>query len=297
MKKDYSLGIVYIILMGIGFPITRFLSLNLAVVVNNGVRLLSGGILLLVIIIFKFREELKKLIYEPILIFKLLLLVCFLSTNMYFGTEGIKNTSALAASIFGILAIPLAVITTSIFFEDEREKVKDKNFFIGSILALAGSLIFVLYGSQGGESSNFLKGSIFLGTAICIQSVQNLVVKSVAKKLNALVMTTIISILSGILYLSFAIQRKEIFQLKEINQGLLIFLVLAGIYGVLSSMLIPIRIMQTQGVVVFNMFRLLVPLSTAVAAYFTLGEKINLYQGLGAIIVVLGCVLATRKKY
>ncbi|PID67056.1 MAG: EamA family transporter [Fusobacteriales bacterium] len=296
MKKDNLLGFFYIILMGIGFPIMRFTSLNFDILVNNGVRLFSGGIILISIVLFKFRKEFKKIIYEPILILKLLLLVILLSSNLYFLILGIKNTSALAGSIFGILAIPLAIITTSIFFKDERDKVKNKKFFLGTIISLIGSFIFVIYGSKNIGDNIFLKGSLFLGISIFFQTIQNLFVKSVAKKLNPLVMSSIISTSTGLVYLFFSFQTQKIYELKEDNFLLVIGLILAGIYGVLSGMLIPIYIMKKQGVVVFNLLRLLVPLSTSIVAYFTLGEKINFYQGIGATIVILGCIFALKSN-
>lgn len=47
---------------------------------------------------------------------------------------------------------------------------------------------------------------------------------------------------------------------------------------------------------VFNILQLIVPLSTAVVGYFTPGETINLMQGAGAVLVVLGCILALKEK-
>lgn len=216
--------------------------------------------------------------------------------NMYFFMNGLKNTSALAGSIFGILAMPLAIIMAAIFFKDERDRVKQKNFYIGSILAVIGSLLFVIYGNKAGGSSDFLKGALFLGTAIFIQSVQNLVVKNVAKKLHAIVISASTATLSGIIYLTIAIQSGKIVQLSEVSQGLLIGLALAGVYGMLTGMLMAFYIVQKQGVVVFNILQLVIPLSTAIVGYFTLGEKINFIQGIGAIIVVLGCIFALKKK-
>ena len=296
MNNDYFIRIFYIILMGFGFPIMRFMSIHFEIINNNAVRFLAGGFLFILICIFKFRDEFKKIKEEPILILKLLLLGCFMTGNMYFFMNGLKNTSALAGSIFGILAMPLAIIMAAIFFKDERDRVKQKNFYIGSILAVIGSLLFVIYGNKAGGSSDFLKGALFLGTAIFIQSVQNLVVKNVAKKLHAIVISASTATLSGIIYLTIAIQSGKIVQLSEVSQGLLIGLALAGVYGMLTGMLMAFYIVQKQGVVVFNILQLVIPLSTAIVGYFTLGEKINFIQGIGAIVVVLGCIFALKKK-
>jgi drug/metabolite transporter (DMT)-like permease len=282
--------------MGFGFPIMRFMSIHFEIINNNAVRFLAGGFLFILICIFKFRDEFKKIKEEPILILKLLLLGCFMTGNMYFFMNGLKNTSALAGSIFGILAMPLAIIMAAIFFKDERDRVKEKNFYIGSILAVVGSLLFVIYGNKAGGSSDFLKGALFLGTAIFIQSVQNLVVKNIAKKLHAIVISASTATLSGIIYLTIAIQSGKIVQLSEVSQGLLIGLALAGVYGMLTGMLMAFYIVQKQGVVIFNILQLVIPLSTAIVGYFTLGEKINFIQGIGAIVVVLGCIFALKKK-
>ena len=215
---------------------------------------------------------------------------------MYFYMNGLKYTSALTGSIFGILAMPLAVIMASLFYPDERHRVKQANFYIGSILAVLGSLIFVYSGSGNGESSDFAKGALLLGIAILIQSFQNLLVKNVGKQLHSIVISASTATLSGIFYLLIAIQSGKITQLSTVSPGLLAGLSLAGIYGMLTGMLMAFYIVQKQGVVVFNVLQLIVPLSTAVVGYLTLGETLTLPQGIGAVIVVLGCVFALREK-
>ena len=229
------------------------------------------------------------------MILKLLLLGCLMTGNMYFYMNGLRYTSATTGSIFGILAMPLAVVMAALFYRDERGRIKQVNFYIGSILAVIGSLIFVIYGNKNGESSDFIKGALLLGISILIQSIQNLVVKNVGKKLHSIVISASTASLSGIMYLSIAVQSGKITQLSEVGIGLLAGLALAGIYGMLTGMLMAFYIVQKQGVVVFNILQLIVPLSTAVVGYFTLGETINLVQGVGAIIVVLGCVFALKE--
>lgn len=295
MEKAYFIRVFYIILMGFGFPIMRFMSIHFETINNNAVRFLSGGFLFIVICIFKFREEFKKILLEPKIILKLLLLGVFMTGNMYFFINGLKYTSALAGSIFGILAMPLAIIMAAIFFKDERNRVKKKKFYMGSIIAFIGSLIFVIYGNKVGGSSDFFKGAIFLGTAIFIQSIQNLVVKNVANKLHAIVISASTATLSGIIFLILSINTGKIIQLKEVGEGMLVGLSLAGIYGMLTGMLMAFYIVQKQGVVIFNVIQLLIPVSTAIVGYFTLGEIINFYQGIGAIVVIFGCIIALKK--
>lgn len=268
--------------MGFGLPIMRFMSLHFDTINNNAVRFLSGGFVFILIAVFKFSGEIKKIKKEPILIFNLLLLGLLMTGNMYFYINGLKYTSALTGSIFGILAMPLAVMMAAVFYRDERGRVKQANFYAGSILAVAGSLIFVFNGSQTGESSDFLTGSLLLGIAILIQSIQNLLVKHTGKKLHSIVISASTATLSGILYLSIAIQSGKITQLSQVGAGLLAGLALAGVYGMLTGMLMAFYIVQKQGVVVFNILQLIVPLSTAVVGYFTLGETINLMQGASA---------------
>lgn len=295
MKNEYLCRVFYIIFMGFGFPIMRFMSMNFETINNNAVRFLSGGILFILICLFKFRKELKKILETPTIILKLLLLGIFMTGNMYFFINGLKNTSALAGSIFGILAMPLAILMAAIVYKDERERIKHKNFYIGSFLAVIGSLIFVIYGNKNSSSTDFIKGAIFLGTAIFIQSIQNLIVKNVAKKLHTIVISASTATLSGLIYLTLAINTGKIIQLKEVGVGLLIGLSLAGIYGMLTGMLMAFYIVQKEGVVVFNIIQLIIPLSTAIVGYFTLGENINLNQGIGALIVIIGCIIALKK--
>ncbi|AVI95847.1 eamA-like transporter family protein [Haemophilus influenzae] len=252
--------------------------------------------LFVIICLIKFRSELKKIISEPKIILYLFILGIFMTGNMFFFINGLKYTSALAGSIFGILAMPLAIIIAGIFFKDERDRIRQKEFYIGGLLAIIGSLIFVINSSNNDGNTDFFLGAIFLFTAIFIQSIQNLIVKKVAKKINAVVISASTATISGVLFLCLAFNTKQIYLLQYVGIGMLIGLVCAGFYGMLTGMLMAFYIVQKQGITVFNILQLLIPLSTAIIGYLTLDERINIYQGISGIIVIIGCVLALKRK-
>ncbi len=288
--------VFYVLLMGLGFPIMRFMSIHFETLNNNSVRFLSGGLLFVIICLIKFRSELKKIISEPKIILYLFILGIFMTGNMFFFINGLKYTSALAGSIFGILAMPLAIIIAGIFFKDERDRIRQKEFYIGGLLAIIGSLIFVINSSNSDGNTDFFLGAIFLFTAIFIQSIQNLIVKKIAKKINTVVISASTATISGVLFLCLAFNTKQIYLLQDVGIGMLIGLVCAGFYGMLTGMLMAFYIVQKQGITVFNILQLLIPLSTAIIGYLTLDEKINIYQGISGIIVIIGCVLALKIK-
>ena len=121
MNNKNAMRVLYIILMGFSLPIMRFMSIRFDTINNNAVRFLSGGLVFILISVFKFSGEFKKIKEEPILILKLLLLGLLMTGNMYFYINGLKYTSALTGSIFGILAMPLAVIILPSVTTNESE--------------------------------------------------------------------------------------------------------------------------------------------------------------------------------
>ncbi|MCT8250021.1 DMT family transporter [Proteus faecis] len=284
---------MYVILMGLGFPIMRYMSLNFDTLNNNAVRFISGGVLFCIFCLLKYKNHLKKINIKTALL--LFVLSIFMTCNMFFFINGIKNTSALSGSVFSILAMPLGILVASLFFIDERERAFNYKFITGALIAILGSFLFIFNDHFLSSSSFNYIGFIFLTIAICIQSIQNVIVKIVAQYLPAIVISASTATISGLMFLLLAIKTGVISELSVTSKDLLILLVLAGIYGMFTGMLMAFYIVKTQGVTIFNVTQLLIPVSTGIFGYFTLGEKVDVIQAIGAVIIIAGCVFATKR--
>ena len=76
----------------------------------------------------------------------------------------------------------------------------------------------------------------------------------------------------------------------------IVIVLLTGMYSIFVGMVMTFFIIQKQGVVVLNVLKLTIPPATAIIGYLFLHEKISLIQGLGAALVLVGCIVALRRK-
>lgn len=125
-RQIIFINLLYVFGIGLNIVLLRFLSQHFDPLNNNGVRFLAGGLMLLLFILWKFRASLRQLAHSPKLIAITLFVGLMMSANMYFWLKGVKITNAVTASIFGVLAMPFGVIIAAIFFQDERQKIKNK---------------------------------------------------------------------------------------------------------------------------------------------------------------------------
>lgn len=296
MPLSYQLiltNLLYVLGIGLNIVLLRFLSLHFDPLNNNGVRFLVGGLALLLLILWKFRSSLTQLARSPKLIAISLFVGLMMSANMYFWLKGVKITSAVTASIFGVLAMPFGVIIAALFFKDERERIKNKRFWFGSALTILGSLGFVWYGKTISVGEGFVLGSFFLFLSIIIRNIQNLVVKF-SRELNVFTLSCVTSLTTSISSLLLSLQAGKINDIFATPSWLLFTLMAVGIYAIVVGMVLTFHIIQTQGLITYQVLELLMPISTAIIAYIVLGEHISMEQMGFACVVILGSSIALK---
>lgn len=296
-KQNQLSALIYILFMGCGYPLIRYISTIFNTVNTNALMFLSGGLLFILVSSFKFRNELIKLKDNLWLFPRLLLIALLTAGNMYCFVGGLSKTSALAGSIFGILSMPFSVIVAGILFLDEREKIKELHFIFGGVIALVGSFVFVLNGAnKSSSSSDFLVGIFLLAGTVVIQALQSFVVKDTAKYIHSMVISSCSSLLTSLLFFTISIVTGSIGEILTASGDKISMVLLTGMYSIFVGMVMTFFIIQKQGVVVLNVLKLIIPPATALIGYFFLKEGISLIQGLGATFVLLGCIVALKRK-
>lgn len=294
-NKNQFLSILFVLFMGFGYPLIRYIT-SLATPINiNTIMFLSGGTLFLLITLFRAPREFLKLKEEPKLIINLFLIAFCTSGNMYCFVAGMSKTSALAGSIFGLLSMPFSIIAAALFFSDERKRATNRNFAIGTLIAIIGSIIFIFAGSQASNHSNdFLFGIFLLALTLVIQAMQALFVKDSTQDVDSGVVSSTTSLLTGLIYLILGVVTGDFYEILSSSFKTIATISVTGMYANFVGMVLTFYIIQTQGVVVLNVLRFLIPPATAIIGYFFLAEAVLPLQFLGGIGVLLGCVLALK---
>ncbi|QIM62721.1 multidrug transporter [Pasteurellaceae bacterium Orientalotternb1] len=286
------LNLFYVFAIGVNIVLLRYFSTQLDTLNNNGLRFLSGAVVLFAWVWWKYRSALLNLLKTPKLLAIALLVGVLMCANMFFYLEGASRTNAITAAIFGVISMPFGVLIAGLFFEDERQKMRSKTFWIGCFLTLFGCLGFIWQGKSVELGDSFLAGSLFLLLSITIRNVQNLVVKFTNNKINVFTLSSFTALSTAFISLFASYHTDNIQALHHLSPLFLISLLLVGVYGITAGMILAFHIIQKQGIITYQILELLLPLSTALIAYLFLGETVSLMQMLFAVVVIFGASVA-----
>lgn len=287
IHRLFALNLLYVFGIGLNIVLLRYLSLHIDPLNNNGVRFLAGSAVLLLFTALKYRIALRQLLRQPKNLLMALAVGVMLAANMYFWLKGTKLTNAVTASLFGVLAMPFGVLVAALFYRDEREQIRYRRFWLGSGLTIIGSLGFVWQGQALTLGESFAMGSLFLFLSITIRNVQNLLVKA-AKSGSMLAFSCFTSLAASLSSLGLSAQQGSLEALHHAPLWLLGLLLAAGIYAVFAAMVLAFQIIQVQGLVTYQVLELIIPITTAICAYFLLNEAMNLMQLAFALVVIFG---------
>ncbi len=244
-------------------------------------RLILAAFLLIVInIFFKQKESIKR---EDIPIF---LLLSFFEPFCYFLGEslGMRLVSATLGSLI-IAMIPLFTPIFAYFMIKEKITIYS---FLGLIISFAGVSLILL--NKVYITSSFV-GIIFLLIAVISANLYGITLKKLLDSYSGITIVKLQSIIGVIyflpLYFIFSSPTNLSYQL--INYLPILKL---SIFGSVLAFLFITFVIRNIGVINANIFTNMIPVYTAILAYFYLQEPIGIRNIFGIFFVIFGLVFS-----
>jgi len=212
-----------------------------------------------------------------------------------FETYSLKFCDASVVSVI-IATIPLFVALMAVVVF--KEKLSKLNFF-GVFLSISGIVVMLFPNFSQANFSIF--GTMLAFGAVLSTIGYNYFLRKIPTTYNIIVVITWQNILGLIAFLPFAIivnnSETIAFQynaLRDIQN--LSFLLFLSIFCSTIAFILYIGAMRILGLARTNIFVNLIPVMTAIIAFYILNEEITTYKVLGILTVILGIFLVQYKR-
>jgi drug/metabolite transporter (DMT)-like permease len=212
-----------------------------------------------------------------------------------FETYSLKYCDASVVSVI-IATIPLFVALMAVFVF--KEKLSKLNFF-GVALSISG-IIIMLWRSFGDAGFSYF-GILLAFGAVLSTIGYNYYLRKIPTSYNPIVVITWQNIIGLIVFLPlmFIVNNTETFTYQFNALGdmkNLSFILLLSIFCSTIAFILYIDSMRNLGLARTNIFVNLIPVMTAIIAYFILREEITLTKIFGIVIVIIGIYLVQHKR-
>lgn len=217
------------------------------------------------------------------------LLLALAEPFFYFLGEnfGLQYVSPAITSAI-IATIPLMTPIVAFFFL--REKV-DRLTIIGILLSFLG-IIYMLVNKDLSLNAS-PKGIALIFLAVFSAVAYTFMIRKLANKYKAITILTIQNIIGSIYFLPVFL----VFDFRHVisghpSTGGILAIVQLAIFASSLAFLLFIIVVAKLGMVKANIFTNLIPVFTAVFAYFIIGELITLQKVIGILLVITGIVIS-----
>ncbi|RKZ02995.1 hypothetical protein DRQ25_18140 [Candidatus Fermentibacteria bacterium] len=221
------------------------------------------------------------------------LLLALLQPFCYFIGESfglLLVTSTLASIMIGLIPVIAPVFAYLLY----RERLSAVNI-AGLIVSFLGLAIFTTTGSAHLEAS--VKGLLFLLFAVLSGIGYSLVVKGLSQRYRPLTIVRVQNTIGGLYFLPLMIGF-EWEKTLSVNPpaNVILNLVMLAVFGSsLAFILITVAI-RDLGISRTTIFTNIIPVITAIAAYFLLGESFSERKIIGMAIIISGLFLSQYQK-
>lgn len=291
-RKTFLLGF-YVIAASFIAIFQRYLTFYFDNFTQNFFRFLTGSLSLLLVSIFFFRDDLRKISQSLNQLGRIGLLAILSAFSQFLFIEGLSRTSAVMGGLISILGFPLTIGLAMMIFSDEKEIARGRNFVLGSFLAIGGTIGLIL--SKGNLNLTYSLGTLYLLIAIIVFSIAALITKKLVITSNPICIATLVAGFMCIIFLFGALFWGCLAKVREVSPFTNIILLLSGAYGLMIGMGLAFVSIKIFGVIIFKLAELSAPVFTGIFAYFLFKETLSLLQVVFGAILIGGCFLILPK--
>ena len=221
------------------------------------------------------------------------LLLALLQPFCYFIGESfglLLVTSTLASIMIGLIPVIAPVFAYLLY----RERLSAVNI-AGLLVSFLGLAIFTTTGSAHLEAS--VKGLLFLLFAVLSGIGYSLVVKSLSQRYRPLTIVRVQNTIGGLYFLPLMIGF-EWEKTLSVNPpaNVILNLVMLALFGSSLAFIFITVSIRELGISRTTIFTNIIPIITAIAAYFILGDSFTGRKIIGMIIIISGIFLSQLKK-
>lgn len=221
------------------------------------------------------------------------LLLSIFQPFLYFLAES-HGVELVSPTISAVIISTIPVFTpfaTFLFFKD-RISVYNT---IGIALSFIGVLAVVL-GKQLHFSGSVWGIALLFGAVISAVAYGIIIVR-LTNKYNSFTIISWQNLFGGLLFLPlFFIFDWQSFLDAQFNREIILNLIYLSLFGSSLAFLLFTFGIKQLGLVQASMFTNIIPVITAIFAYFMLGDTIDIVKGVGIAVVLIGLFMSQQKK-
>lgn len=202
----------------------------------------------------------------------------------------LERTSATNVGLISTLNAISIAIFSSVFLKERLNILQLFSMllsFLGVVLVLTKGDMNLLF------SLEFNVGDVFMLIAVCIWGLYSVCSRWATKTVSPIMAT----FYSGVFGLIFLIPfNLTDFTVSNVDTAFIVSILYTGVISTVLCMIFWNIGVQKIGAITAGIFLNFNPIFTAILAFFILDEKLSWIQGIGSVIVILGCYLFTYFK-
>ncbi|MFH1118875.1 MAG: DMT family transporter [Bacteroidota bacterium] len=225
--------------------------------------------------------------------YKWIALLAMSQPFFYFLGEsfGLKYVSSTISSAI-IATIPLFSPLAAMWFTREKTHLYT---WLGILVSFAGIILMLVNPDLSLNAAP--KGIFLLFLAVFSAVIYSVIVKKLTHKYSALTIISRQNLIGALYFLPlFLVFDLEGFLLVKPDADLILALAQLAVFGSCLAYLFFIMAVAKLGMVKANIFTNLIPVFTAVAAYFVLSEVFSYQKIAGIVLVVMGIVVSQTRE-